>query len=347
MVSPESFNHESFNQFTASVDERLAKAREKTLSSGDPSAEEALLTELETETAKWEQKINPFEAMIGLKEQYETQVRLLKDAHLLETLSSGEEGIKGPDGAEYPLPTLSEVIERLLKQSERLMPKVEQGFKKLQLVPFALRTNKLADAYAAALKVKHARGELKYSDGAVIPPDKFDPGNPVWRFNQYDTDKARYFPDEFAPGKGLEHQEAILKFGGWQIELIEDLPTLPRWGQGETVPKGCRPQLESNQTPRTYLELLKQDPYKEEIGITEKSWLIQALARLESSGQVLNDWQNPKDTASWLLGVHFPAFGYVGNASWFRRDRQAGVYANVAGQSDGNYGVSSAVRVEA
>ena len=81
---------ESFDQFTTSVEARLAAARQKTLETGDAAAEEQLLSELEATATDFERTLNPFEQKLGLAAQYESQTKLLDKVgvpHTLEALN--------------------------------------------------------------------------------------------------------------------------------------------------------------------------------------------------------------------------------------------------------------------
>jgi len=49
------------------------------------------------------------ESRLRLHEQYDPQINLLRSAGLLERLSSGREGIKGPKGEEYPYPPYADI----------------------------------------------------------------------------------------------------------------------------------------------------------------------------------------------------------------------------------------------
>ena len=50
---------------------------------------------------------------LNLPEQYESQKNILEKVGILETLSSGELGIKGIDKKEYPFPKYEEILKRI------------------------------------------------------------------------------------------------------------------------------------------------------------------------------------------------------------------------------------------
>ncbi len=298
------------------------------------------------------EELKRLDKLIGISEQYENQVALMRDVGILGKLPDGSEGIIGADGTAYPVPSLLSIVQRFCedgKKYELLRKKVEQGFRTMQLVPFALRSSWIAAIYNAQLVEKHAKRELYCSDGTLLSHESFDPTSPssvVKLSDDFIDPNLRYFPEELKEGSGLTQEEAIVRFGGWQVELIENLPLLPRRGQARN-PVGGRPIIEAGMKPVEYMELLKFEPYKGEIGRTEKSWLMQALIRLKETGYVLNDEGNFRDSACMLLGVRvFLYFAERTSTARFQSDHGKVVISSMPATFNfDHYSTSTAVRI--
>ena len=117
---------------------------------------------------------------------------------------------------------------------------------------------------------------------------------------------------------------------------------IPRVGAGQTIKD--RPQLEANKTPIEYLNLLKTDPYKGESGLTLEDWLTLAITRLQEKNRVTDDYQNSKDSISYLLGSYLVS-GDVPRACWGRGDVQAHLGAWRPDDHDGIVGARPVVRI--
>ena len=200
-------------------------------------------------------------------------------------------------------------------------------------------------------------GEIKYEN---IWDDK-NKAVYVWQ-DEYKNAEAEnkivYYPEKFDPDpeihKGKTKQEILKKqeeenpaTAGFEIFLVEDLPNIPREGQGKEVGKGenKRKQLETNEKPRDYLEKIKNNPqYKNEKGQTPETQIIYAIQYLEKHNQVIDDYEG-NGSASYQIGVYFAVSGDVPSACWYRGYLQARLGRGVPGLSDSDGGVRSVAMV--
>jgi hypothetical protein len=325
---------------------------------------------LQTETP--EKEWNP-EIELNLREQYNVQLNILRNNHLLETLSSGQEGITTILNQEVPLPTYEQIRSSLESNQELYQTKASQGFKRLIIVPFGKKLQDLIDAYADGLKRHAQEGKLFYPKLNSSDPDKptqLDQNQPIWvwdKYNNADTAGSLiYHPTSFTPeNHGGKTKAEILSepptppdssvgrgtTSAWTVLLLEERLDIPRSGQGQTLgaPGHDRPQLEAGQSPNDYLTLLQQaqqnpkDPYYREQGLTLEDWLVLALANLEEKNQVTDDYQG-QGSISYHLGAFFPAADDVPGAYWRQDDRRAYLSGDGPEGQDGGFGVRSAVR---
>ena len=310
-----------------------------------------------------ERLYSPQELPASMQEQYEKQVELMQRLGVVKSLESGEFGIEGIDGKEYPMPTPEQVNQRIEEGKELVEKKNEQGFTKLLLVPFGMKLKDLMEAYKKSILAHGASAKLfsAKKDQAVqneqLVPLALDKNQPLYDWDGYDeadiNGKLVYQPKEFSKNhKGktkqeiLKEQEKESTTPGWHIILIEDMPDIPRENKGKTI--GGRKQFEANDTPNNYLKTLrdskKDNPYQGEEGMTPEDQLMYAITHLEETDQVIDDYQG-NGSISYQVGAYFPASGVVPSACWDRGNRRA-----VLGRyyPDNRYdccGVRSAVRI--
>ncbi|MBI2415527.1 MAG: hypothetical protein HYV33_02575, partial [Candidatus Kerfeldbacteria bacterium] len=159
--------------------------------------------------------------------------------------------------------------------------------------------------------------------------------------------QAVYYPTQFdQTNHGGSTKAQLLEqlqrspFPGYNLLLLPRQSAIPnQWKPGQ------RADLAPGKSPRDYLQTLQTTPdYTHEVGLTLEDWLTLALAHLETTNQVLDDYQGD-EKASWLIGSYHPASGNVGNAYWYRDGRRAslGRYDRDGRDSDG--GVRPAVRM--
>jgi hypothetical protein len=355
MVSPERFHlptpeksdpdtEQQAKQLLDEVDHLIGQAKTK----DDYTAIQEKLSALERLYAPETQ----LETALNIKEQYESQHTVLQHTGILELLSSGQEGIKGIDGQEYPFPSYEDIQERITTKETVLEKKAEQGFTKLLIVPFGMSLDTLSDKYKDTIIKHHNAGNLLATKADPSDPDeplKLDEDTPLWIREEYkdaDTNGTLvYHPEAFDRNshQGKTKQQIIEEHGAWTVLLLEDLPNIPREGQGET--KGGRAQLEANRTPREYLEHLQhEEAYRHEQGLTPEDHIMYAITYLFKTNQVIDDFQG-KGSISYNMGGYFPTAGNVPLACWSRGHRRAGMGRNDPAYRVDHLGARSAVGV--
>ena len=292
------------------------------------------------------------ESKLHLREQYDQNLALLNKTGLLQILPElGSYGLVGLDGKEYPMPKYAKVLEKLEANKEKFENKMEQGFTKLLITPFAMPIDSLVERYKREIMKKHKEGKLLATKKNPKDPDEklqLDTETPIYLWDAYKQGDEKgtliYHPTSFSNKPGGKTKKELIEDGqAWDISLIEDLPNLPAEGRGETI-KG-RKQLEANKTPNDYLRLTQTDPnHKGETGFTPEQWLTYAITHLESTNQVIDDYQGNGKLA-YLTGSYFPGSGYVPHAYWIRDYQQAILDRVNPGYRNSDYGVRVSVRV--
>jgi hypothetical protein len=216
---------------------------------------------------------------LRLKEQYLAQVKVLYQSGILENFLSTAEhplpemGVIGIDGKEYILPSYEDILKRLQnpEAKELMEKKADQGFTKLQIIPFALPLSVLIDRYKQVLLKINKESGLKATDGSKL---ELDENNPVYVWENLlqcdnpDGPKDRQmeygvanYDGQTKEQRGGKYKSELLNDdpdNGWHIALIEDNPDLPADNKGRTI--AGRKQIEANQTPKQYLKSLQKDP---------------------------------------------------------------------------------------
>ncbi|MFA6428507.1 MAG: hypothetical protein WCW02_03100 [Candidatus Buchananbacteria bacterium] len=279
----------------------------------------------------------------NLKAQYEAQVDLLRKTNLLKTLATGELGIEAINHQEYPIPTLEQIENKMLKNKEFLKTKINQGFVKLIIVPFGLPLDSLIKAYGNSLTKHHQQGKLLDTQDKPLRLRE-EPIN-----DWFGCAKAEakgylvYFPQEYSK---TTHQgktkKQLLATQAWQVLLLEDLPDLPGEGKGKVL--AGRKQPEANKSPNDYLKQLQTDPqYKGEQGLTLESWLVYALTHLTQTDQVIDDWQG-SGKACCLLNSYFKSSS-VPDADFSRDSETVDLYQSTPGDPSSDDSVRFAVSI--
>lgn len=350
-------------------------AYQKTAETGETAEAQSLKKEIQERMAALREKLWPFESLPQekIREQYESQKAILERVGVLEKLSSGELGIRGIDNKEYAFPGYKEIVGRLKENKELMETKAEQGFTKLLIVPFGMKLDDLIEKYRQVV-LQHYVGMPDPQDPSKRIPDlqktklfaaKKDPQNPkeqlvpleldenqpvfVWdAYQNADIEgKLVYYPNKFSQDpqehRGKTKLELLQKEKqGFHILLLEDLPNIPREGQGKEI-QG-RKQLEANKAPNTYLQQLQEKPYQGESGLTPEDWLTYAISHLEETDQVIDDWQG-KGSINYNLGGYFPSSGSVPHAYWDRVPRRAYLDRYDPGDPLSDCGARASVRV--
>lgn len=310
-----------------------------------------------------------------LAEQYERQMDILNSAAIIDKLESGELGIRGIDGKEYPAPTQEMIAKAIEENKELIEKKKEQGFTRFLMVPFGMKLDELITIYGQTI-VKHKEDNKLFAakkdpsdPNERLVPLELDENQPVYRWDAYNNadveGKIVYYPEQFDKKnhKGRTKKEILESqnkendvVAGWNILLIEDMPNIP-----ETDPKtiGGRTQIDAKgsamekflsgkkvPTPEEYLQFIERETiYSDEQGMTPEDQLMYAIYYLEETNQVIDDFRG-NGKASYQIGAYFPASDYVPYAYWYRDSRQASVDRNTPGDQDDYCGVRSAVRIK-
>ena len=308
---------------------------------------------------KNEETLEYAEEHYHLKEQYDSQVKLLEEVGILK-----EGAITGIDGHEYSVPTLEQIASRLFERRKELETKHDQGFTKLLLVPFGMSLDSLAETLKQFL-IKYKESHSSFD---------LDINEPLWTGDGYegadigDSPKLVYYPQSFTKeGHGGKTKREMLEgqetpgqargddgrtgdngWRGWTIHLLQpsnpelqdtETPTgfapIPREGQGTPQgDKNPRPPLEAGQSPNEHLSILQEaqdnpnSPYSHESGMTPEDWIMAFMTHLTETGKPLDDVWNPTNTESCcdLTGVFFPSSVYVPYAFWVHEDYQATLF---------------------
>lgn len=292
---------------------------------------------------------------LKIKEQWGSQIKILSKLGMLQTFPESKKlGIVGIDGKEYPVPKPEDIAKMLEANKEMILQKMEQGFTKLVMEPFAHSFDGLSEKYGKTILEHHKNGTLLATKENPTDADEqlpLDTNEPLWRwedgYNHCDVeDKIVYFPKEFSSNHGGKTKKEILAenpANGWNIWLLEDMPNIPREGKGKTV--GNRAQLEANKTPSEYLKNFQTKPeYKNESGLTPEADIMYAITQLEETNQVINDYDG-KGSVSYQVGAYFPPSGGVPRSYWSRDCRQAYLYRSIPTYRDADCGVRGGVRV--
>ena len=136
-----------------SEDQSLTKAQRMRIITGELMAKLAQAQRFKKPKDKFAGSSELFEKL-DIETQYNQRHETLSNIGLLEKLSTGQEGIVGIDGKEYPMPTIEEIKARIVEKEAMLETKIEQGFTKLILVPFAAKLSNLTKSYSDTIKKK-------------------------------------------------------------------------------------------------------------------------------------------------------------------------------------------------
>ena len=376
MSTPESSPLQTELHAVTLIKKRFDVAYQEAVISGDTTAAEQLKQELTAKMNALKEKLNPFEARLKVREQYESQKSIMARLGILEPLADGSLGIKGIDGQDYPLPSYQEVSRRMVEKKDVLGTKVDQGFVKLVLVPFGMPLDKLVSIYKTALQKHFDDKKLFYTK--KDPLNAQEPLEPITKFNSTEgpllvlnkyngadeNGSLVYYPKEFSKDNHGGKTKAELLVGGqngFTIRFLEDMPNIPRGGKGttkgsdgkkraqlDTAGTSIKKYIEPGQTTsnsREYLKALQtENQYQHEQGMPPEEQIMYALTHLEETNQVIDDYQG-NGSISYQLGAYFPSSGYVPNACWHRGYHRAYLNWNGPGYRDAYYGARSAVGV--
>jgi hypothetical protein len=249
--------------------------------------------------------------------EYARAIAALQQTGILAPLPrSGDPGVIGIDGKEYPAPAREQLQQVFERNKELVDRKSRQGFTQLLLTPIAIPVSQLLDCMKTAVLEHAAAGliiQTKQDPTDADIPVRVNTGEQIWIWDRVrqalDTPDLVYFPQAYSDGghQGLTKEEAMHKpslcaVPGWSVGLIEPIPVMPRPGQGKTM--GGRKQLEACSAPRDYLRTLLAPTYQGETGWTTEDFLTHFITRLETTDQISHDRYD--GNALWLLGSYIP-----------------------------------------
>ncbi len=250
------------------------------------------------------ESLQPFEVQrealterLKLKEQWESQIKILNEVGILEILPESQElGIIGIDQKEYPIPNYEDILNKITQeQADLVTQKTEQGFNKLILVPFAKSLQETIELYARLLVQKKHEKTLV---GAENEEFDLDINNPIVDMTK--NDSLFYIPSN---GKRFTKSEFLvseMRYPGWQVALIEDSPVpfekdSDKKEYGYKQPNGDLVRDWSHQ-----LKLMKEnESYIGEEEISPEAWLAYAITNLKEKNQQI-DFQNESIDRCWL-----------------------------------------------
>jgi hypothetical protein len=253
----------------------------------------------------------------NLEKEYARAITALNQAGILTLLPrSGNLGVIGIDGREYPVPAQEQLQEVFARNKELVDRKMQQGFTQLQLTPVAMPASQLIARVKTAVLKHAAVGKIiqtKQDSTDADIPVRVNTGEPIWIWDRVrkvlDTPDLVYFPQVYTEHdhQGLTKEEAIqttrlCAVPGWSVGLIEPIPIMPQPEQAEVI--GGRKQLEPYSTPRDYLLTLSTPAYQGETGWTPDDFLTHFITQLEITNQVSHDRYD--SNALWLLGSYMP-----------------------------------------
>jgi hypothetical protein len=265
-----------------------------------------------------------------LPAQYINNLKYLQETGQLSLLSTGRMGISAKhsiDCKEYPLPYLSQIKQAILKDEksrEFYAKKIEQGFKSLNITPFAKHLEILANEYGEDIKQHFNEGKLFTADADPYHPKRklqpldLDINEPIWvndDFKQADSNgKLKYHPKSFDSNHGGQTKSEILTnpSTGFEITLFQQNPIIPA--------------NIADKTPRQYLALTqtkdKKSLYFGTRGQTPEGALNRNRQVLYQTNQVLGDFAG-NDKANYCVGAYLDGTNDVPNLDWDRKRQRA------------------------
>ena len=297
--------------------------------------------------------------MANLEKEYARALTALNQTGILIPLSrSGNSGVIGIDGKEYPVPTQERVVELFAHNSQLVNRKVPQGFDRLELIPMAAPLPLLMDRMRAAIIKFAAQGTIyqtRRSASDPLIPVRVNAEKHVWVWETLrqaiDAGELVYFPQEYSSDHRALTKLEVIRNGqicavpGWSVGLVESLPIMPQPGQGKTL--GGRRQLEIGCSPREYLQTLGTQAYQGETGKTLEDFITRFLTHLETSHEISYDVVD--NNALWCLGQYLKISyaDVVPTGRWIRKVGRARLDMHRTGNKlcAQSWGASTTVRL--
>lgn len=291
---------------------------------------------------------------LKIQEQLVKQVAILQSVGILEILENEKSlCILGIDNKKYNVPTLEEILQRIEDKKELVRKKMEQGFTKIIIVPFACSLEKIIKKYEETL-INHSNNDkllaTKENTSDIDNKLELDIKHPINTWNEYKDGDIKnnfiYFPKKYDKenhgGKTKLELLANPK-NAWQIFLIENMPNIPSFENAKKI--NHRKQIETNKTPKEYMEMLQsQKIYEGEEGLTPEADLIYAITYLEETNQVINDWQG-KGNLSYELGAFFISSNSVPCLGWDQDFNRVDLWKFSVDNRDPHTGVRVGIKI--
>jgi hypothetical protein len=231
------------------------------------------------------------EKEFNLKEQYSSQMEILKNTGLIREFSEGGLGIMGIDGKIFKVPSYEEIMNRVKAKFEILKLKKEQGFTKLIITPFAEPINFLSKSYQEVL-LKHYKNKGIFSDynGSKLGLDLDQPVKFGSIFSADARGRMVYYPQEFDRFHhgGKTKKELLDETGlGFNVIFMQDWSNVdPAKRVGSFAKKEAAVDMDAN----ILLESIQNDSSrKHESFLTLEDCMAYAITALEENGRIINN----------------------------------------------------------
>lgn len=306
------------------------------------------------------------ERTFHLREQYESQIDILKRAGFLESHVDTSDPsqpqeiffIKGIDGKEYLLPSIEDVQASMYEKRSLLEIKADQRFTKLLLVPFAMSLDTIRNRYKEFL--------FRYRKHAPLlqaPISEFAP-LAVWSaFDGGDqADTLTYDPQPSSDSKYVgrskkdilnSQRTASDRLSGWRVLLVQtsdsgDIRPIPNRGEKESIGvTHPREDIATGLSAEDYLKTLSSESYTGEFGMTPEEWLIASLVHWNQTNSPLDKIPDCVKYTSCLPGAYLSDYDEIPIAAWDEPSKGARLSGNDLNDTDDqpNLGLRTAVRI--
>lgn len=181
-----------------------------------------------------QEKLSPLELWLETEftEVYKSQVEIFHRVGLLELLpESGEMGIRGIDGKEYPIPSKDKIREEILSNREKYEAKMKQGFTQIQFTPFGVPLEKLTTILEQRILSHYKEGKLLATKDNPTDPDvklELDTNQPLFKWDGWLDSNA----PEGQRGADVTGENVFTTPKSWKQKVMLATPK----------PKYCKPR---------------------------------------------------------------------------------------------------------
>lgn len=278
------------------------------------------------DTSIWSERV---ERTLNLRAQYDAQVKLLKNLGCLKSRMERSDDqekrevffMTNIDNKVCPIPSFSDILNRLREKRELLDIKMDQGFTKLLLIPFGMSLEDVIGMLRVYM--------IRFKQRSAAFSDEPDPVR-IWQEGYDMTEQAAsivYEPKTFdAKHQGKSKREAVLD-QDWRILLLQSagdgkgIAPIPHEGTGEQRgKKHIRMDIEQGKTLTEQLKMViafddPSSPYIGESGMTPEDWIMAFIAHMEETENFLD--YDALGTGAALVGAYAPSLdrAFVGYSS--------------------------------